>query len=641
MTDNFKLHSWPMQQLNQDDKNNEANNEQLKAKNMEMEAKLKVMEAKLKEKEQSIAKLKADLKAKLKASNEQSEAKLKVVEAKLKDAVIDTSCLATMNRTYYLEDSNGKRRASQPPLTINSEIAPHIKKKKKQEETQQAVKILSDSGAWNGIGEIVIPTKRKRKNGTCISIQSQLGAEAIDSEHGNMNALAYINEACVQNLVLKVVEDAVRCSGLEKLLKTHQEMSVFSSVPDVVVVSLNDGKPLFFVEVKTPERNAGEVFQAADVINQVFNYLMAFKRMGQETPVGALCTYDMLTIVTVDDITQNPNKTTHNALITRFKEKFKNESQVTETLALEKKTSCDTDVPSPLKKKANLIDDKTCRNGAKDEDQVVDSKIFMSKRFTADSGGVLKGVIAVLYAAREYNKSLDDDDVLLEVVEGDSLTGLVLPRVSKDGMKWVTVANGVHVSYKQFPKADADYFYLIAHVGRGSCGKVFSVSSTEGRMGAVKLRIPARPTEYTADDRQEQETKNLADKTAEQNNEFNRWRELYPKLPCREMVMNGIPALLMVYGKQLDAEQRKANLEVVEKELKRFAEMGYVYKDSDLRWRHVVVYNGKIMLIDLESLVAVKDKSEKEKLDLVADQMKRLKIYMSDQPCELSHVMAA
>ena len=105
--------------------------------------------------------------------------------------------------------------------------------------------------------------------------------------------------------------------------------------------------------------------------------------------------------------------------------------------------------------------------------------------------------------------------------------------------------------------------------------------------------------------------------------------------------MNGIPALLMVYGKQLDAEQRKANLEVVEKELKRFAEMGYVYKDSDLRWRHVVVYNGKIILIDLESLVAVKDKSEKEKLDLVADQMKRLKICMSDQPYELSHVMAA
>ena len=105
--------------------------------------------------------------------------------------------------------------------------------------------------------------------------------------------------------------------------------------------------------------------------------------------------------------------------------------------------------------------------------------------------------------------------------------------------------------------------------------------------------------------------------------------------------MNGVPALLMVYGEELDAEQRKENLEVVEKELKRFVEMGYVYKDSDLRWRHVVLYNGNLILIDLESLVEVKDKSEKEKLDLVEDQMKRLKIRMSDQSRELSHVMAA
>ena len=230
---------------------------------------------------------------------------------------------------------------------------------------------------------------------------------------------------------------------------------------------------------------------------------------------------------------------------------------------------------------------------------------------------------------------------MLEVVEGDSLEGLYLPKVSKDGMKWVIVAKGVRASYQNFPKKDEDNFYLLAHVGRGSCGKVFLVSSTAGSMGAVKLRIPARPTEYTAEDRQEQEKNNLEDKRTEQNNEFNRWHKLYPKVPCREMVMNGVPALLMVYGEELDAEQRKENLEVVEKELKRFVEMGYVYKDSDLRWRHVVLYNGNLILIDRESLVEVKDKSEKEKLDLVEDQMKRLKIRMSDQSRELSHVMAA
>ena len=79
-----------------------------------------------------------------------------------------------------------------------------------------------------------------------------------------MKPLTYDNEACVRDFVKAHVKDMVVCAGLGSVLTVHVEMTIFSRVPDVVVVS-KDCVPLIFIEVKSPERTEGEVFEAQDV----------------------------------------------------------------------------------------------------------------------------------------------------------------------------------------------------------------------------------------------------------------------------------------------------------------------------------------------------------------------------------------
>lgn len=131
---------------------------------------------------------------------------------------------------------------------------------------------------------------------------------------------------------------------------------------------------------------------------------------------------------------------------------------------------------------------------------------------------------------------------------------------------------------------------------------------------------------------------NFSLKETERNAEMQRWKDLYPKLNVQETTINGLPALLMNYGHQIELSERKKWLSQVEEELHRFAEAGFAYKDSDLRWRHVVLREGEILLVDLESLEDISSLDESGRAGRVEEQIDRLAISLEER-CELNPKM--
>ena len=608
--------------------------ETLAALRAEMAMKDAMMAAKRAENAKQYAKIAA-----MRAEDAQLDAELAKMETMMaakraEDAKLDAKIAAmrkslpSIETTYCLTDSDSdskkrNREYSQPNLKVNDLVDPHNKKpfnaeKNKKEKKNKVTTVeketlkprISHTLAWKGVEDIVIPTELLHQDKTRCPIPSVLGVKAYCCGTRRMEDLEYISDACVQDFVKAQVEDARRCLGLDHVVTTHIEASIFSAVPDVVIVNLN-GAPLAFVEVKSPERptKQGEVYEADDVIRQVFNCLMGFKKIGHALPIGFVSTYNAIAIVTPEDLANNPN---YCNVTMKMKEELSTETRAVETVTREKQKSCE---------KSRKLTGLT-KNHAVEDDRDEIPNVFMSDIYR--DGQCMQTLLAGILASYRHNNTKDSEKVLF-LEENDDLSGLFIPKVSKDEMVWTTIRKGVKASCTNFSKSDAIFFYLLARVSQGSRGKVFLASTISGTICAMKLYVPRRSIRYEYEDRQEQEKQYLEDKEKQRDTERVRWEKLYPDLPCEPRIINGLPALLMVYGNQLEvASDRRTKLKEVEKVLKRFANAGFAYEDSDLRWRDVLSYEGQTLLVDLESLEDISELTDKAKQDRVDTQIWRL-----------------
>ncbi|KAL3913586.1 MAG: hypothetical protein SGARI_000582 [Bacillariaceae sp.] len=576
-------------------------------------AELELLRLKVAELERDIAELKT----------ENAERKRRIAERKRQRAELEMYMrnvpTAENTYTYALTDRDWKRRRefTMPEIKVNGLVQPHNKKPSMKEQSEKKMKETTNktkekefksetvcTNAWKDVQDVVIPTRLLRPDDVRVPINSVLGAKAFDHATGQMKVLEYLNERGVQDFVKAQVQDAVNCLGLGSLLTFHVEMSMFSGVLDVVVVSLN-GKPLAFIEVKSPERpdKEGEVFKADDVILQMFNYLMGLKKMGHSIPIAILSTYNALVIVTAEDLTKSEK---HKKIVSETKQELSVETRKIIGVKSETKPHYKEDKgPSPINKKVALSSRAKNQAGENDKDEKP------------------KALLAALLASYRHNDIKDTEEPPIEE-QGDVLGGIFTPKVSSDGMVWTTVRKGVKADYESFPKPSAVYFYLFAHIGHGTYGKVFLASTTSGRMCAMKLYIPERSHTACPDERDVENEENLKVAEAARNKEKERWGALHKKLPFKTKTINDLPALLMVYGRPLEQSDRAARLHEVKGELQRFADAGFAYKDSDLRWRHVVLYNNQILLVALESLEDITELAVEAKNERVETQIAQL-----------------
>jgi hypothetical protein len=120
--------------------------------------------------------------------------------------------------------------------------------------------------------------------------------------------------------------------------------------------------------------------------------------------------------------------------------------------------------------------------------------------------------------------------------------------------------------------------------------------------------------------------------------ELKTWKELASASCfryCKVLKVKDLNALSMPFFPPLPIAQRARALDLVSAHLKDFAEKGYVYDDSDVRWRHVgcrYTLNDEleITLLDMGSLS--KSKSNEASAECVTRHIKELKERIGSDP---------
>lgn len=201
---------------------------------------------------------------------------------------------------------------------------------------------------------------------------------------------------------------------------------------------------------------------------------------------------------------------------------------------------------------------------------------------------------------------------------GDSLAHRLAFVVGETSFDWCKIRAGVtaHISEGTLPRQDVQYFYILDKLGEGGIATVYLACTSSGHVCAIKDFHLRPPPAASAQEREAEENKKRNSLYASVKNEEGRWKEIYAgRFQARIKYLGGKPCLLMPYGHEIADEpgDRWKFLPAIRDELIRFAtpsrkRPGYMYKESDLRWRHVLLDAKKdIFLCDLESLKEIED----------------------------------
>jgi Family of unknown function (DUF5898) len=142
---------------------------------------------------------------------------------------------------------------------------------------------------------------------------------------------------------------------------------------------------------------------------------------------------------------------------------------------------------------------------------------------------------------------------------------------------------------------------------------VYLAFTRSGHVCVIKDYYIQSSTKATDQERDDEEYEKKTALATVVDREEELWTKLYDgRFKARAHELGGKPCLLLTYGYEItdDTDNRWKYIPAIRDELLRFAkqlEASYVYKDSDLRWRHVLLdMEGKIFLSDLESLEEMK-----------------------------------
>mmetsp|Transcript_10392 Transcript_10392/g.24940 ORF Transcript_10392/g.24940 Transcript_10392/m.24940 type:complete len:742 (-) Transcript_10392:123-2348(-) len=457
-------------------------------------------------------------------------------------------------------------------------------------------------------------------------IISGLAAKVDNTSH---LGLEYVNESEVQGICLTMIEDALKCLGLSTSeVCPRLEVSIYTMRPDILVVLRREGRIIFVIEVKNPELKDGDVFKNENVAGQIVSYLMALHSLGDSTPMGAIMTYNKIALVTLGDYTQ---QSFEDAV-----EKTKSQLQSrTSPKPREPKTeaSCQDRTSTPVKSIKYYTQETRTQgettymiygigeqfdSGTKDDDD--DTKLNL-QAFMSDvkqGGDVFPFLVQSLLIA--YNKGDGVKDEVAGMQTKDRLGDRLAFKVAESSFDWVKIRPGVEatITTSSFAHRNIKSFYIFGKLGEGSVAAVYLAASTGGHVCAMKSYFLKPSTGRSGLDQQNRNDVDQLSKT-----EASRWLILYKDrgLEARSLWLGDYPCTLMTYGRSLEQVEPQPAVSVeetrwrkildVKKELIRFAQLGFKYSQSDLRWAHVLVdQKGEIFFCDLESL---EDLEESEK----------------------------
>jgi hypothetical protein len=411
-----------------------------------------------------------------------------------------------------------------------------------------------------------------------------------------------------------MIRDALKALGLIDKAGTHLEFSMYLMKPDIVIVVKHQGRVFFAAEVKAPEvQGKNNVFGNEMVAGQIWSYLYAMKASGNPCPIGAIMTYNKISIVTLGDYSKDGK---HKSRIRATKACLSTGRSPLRELPKEAKAvKCESRKHSPIKlskdfTKTNQEDNEVMRQELWDEE--VGRIAYCSP--VHGNGEVFPCLLQAIDIAYRAICDADVEQVVSATAKAP-IGGRLMFKLGGDSFHWVKMPQHVLAEIDgKIPTKTTKYLYILGKLGDGGIASVYLACSSGGKVCAMKDYFIERSSAACEMERDEEENAQRMHLIEMAEKEERRWEIIYgDRFQARAQSFGGKHCLLMPYGYQIAAEpdDRWRHVPGIKKELELFARCtegeagrpGYKYKNSDLRWRHVLLdTKGDIFLCDLESL---------------------------------------
>jgi hypothetical protein len=456
---------------------------------------------------------------------------------------------------------------------------------------------------------------------------------------------SYSSEADVQRLVQQALDDALSLMGLAQSCDSKLEYTLFSYRPDIVIVFHKFMGIILIVEVKKPEkdfqinvscrrqrkaksiatkklRETPGVFDGELVAGQVFDYLKGVINMGNATPFAVLTTYDRAVLAWIDSPTGNSAELLRKKLssLGQTETVLPNScppKTATPVRGVQEKVTTKTS-PDPAERQiflglsvvqeeegSTIPDDEEDQSDTEMEDSDIPRIVNYSPVYKEKN--IVPLLVLAIRCGIESSKARTRRQL---PSHGDSIGG-ECGMVHPDGLVWKRLPDSTTWNFQKVPKLPT--MFLWKDLGRGASGRAFLACDKKGNACVLKFFLFDDREVRRLEDEEERlaKEKYLLARTKEKADlELERWKQVYPRYKDHVFVkkLNKLYALQMPYFNTIPTDQRSSMLEKVRKVLQRFSDLGFRYRDGDLRWRHVGCdADNNCILFDLESLDPLED----------------------------------
>jgi hypothetical protein len=174
-------------------------------------------------------------------------------------------------------------------------------------------------------------------------------------------------------------------------------------------------------------------------------------------------------------------------------------------------------------------------------------------------------------------------------------------ELSEDSYGWGTILSKKRRT--RLKESRKKKYYVVGVIGNGNTSNVFHAVDLDCKEYAIKMYVKRFDgnTHLTKKEFEENGQKSVM-------TEVKNFNSIYPNLNVFCQKLNKHHCVVMPFFDPVPKEEREGFIEKIEKVLEVFASNKRKYKDEDVRWRHVGLYEGKCILYDLAELKASTNK---------------------------------
>jgi hypothetical protein len=426
------------------------------------------------------------------------------------------------------------------------------------------------------------------------------------------SVIRYQTEADISSYTGIALEDAIKMVFLIKGITLHSrhEQSIFSQRPDhVVVYHIGSNLPVIAIEVKKPDDKKGILTK--NTAGQVFDYAVSMKAFGHKAPFVVLSSVQHTHVTWLNEDLPNglargagrEESASMNGLSPSVERSAQAVDHTDKTPSPPNLINGDTilQVPMSIGSQAPLSGSQRLMFQGEEE------RTFCRSSSVYNSSQLARVVYsAILCGLHGLDKSVAK--TITRFTQPSMVGTRCCLELSKDCYCWGTISsNRNHNSpLEKRPKKDNPLkkFYVVGIIGSGNTSKVFHALDLECQEYVIKMYVKRFEGKKYLEKRVFEKNASRSVKT-----EVTNFNLIYPELDVVYRMLNKHHCVVMPFFDPVPKDERESRIEEIQNVLEVFASKNLKYKDEDVRWRHVGLYEGNCILYDLAELERTTDNS--------------------------------